>query len=373
MSTDRNADRGTERHPDDPAVESTADPAAEITADLTADSAVSGSGGAAGAGGAAGTDASAADPAGDAAGALAVCRFCREPAMAATDRFCELCGAELPPPRDEATDRAEVDLGVLAGVTDRGHVHVRNEDAMALGHRPGAGPPRTLAAVVCDGVSTVRRPELASRAASTAALDALLAPSDLTGPPQMIAAISAAAAVVARLSPGAPDAPSCTLVAALVDRPGTGRGGGGPAITVGWVGDSRAYWLADGAPAQVLTADHSWAAEMVTAGILDADTAMRDPRAHAITRWLGADSDPVPGIVTFTPTGPGVLLLCTDGLWNYQPDADALAAVALPVIAADGPCAGAVALTAFALDAGGRDNITAVCIPIPPTPEGGAP
>jgi serine/threonine protein phosphatase PrpC len=284
-----------------------------------------------------------------------ICPICREPAPAVTDRFCEVCGARLHPPSSDVADRVEVDLTDLAGISDRGHVHLRNEDAMALGRLPETGSATTLAAVVCDGVSTVRRPELASRTAAAVALDALLAAApDATA---MVAAVAAAADAVSRLAPGVPDAPSCTLVAALVSTT-TGT------ITIGWVGDSRAYWLADNGDARLLTADHSWAAEMVGAGILDAGTAMRDPRAHAITRWLGGDSTPQPGVASLSPTTPGVLLLCTDGLWNYEPEAHDLAALALPVATEEGPRAAATALTAHALDAGGRDNITVVCIPI---------
>jgi len=284
-----------------------------------------------------------------------VCPICREPAPAVTDRFCELCGARLHPASADVADRVEVDLAGLAGISDRGHLHLRNEDAMALGRRPEDGSATTLAAVVCDGVSTVRRPELASNTAAAVALDALLAGgADVSG---MTAAVAAAADAVARLAPGVPDAPSCTLVAAAVDTATA-------TITVGWVGDSRAYWLAENGDARLLTADHSWAAEMVGAGILDAASAMRDPRAHAITRWLGGGNAPEPGTTTLSPSAPGVLLLCTDGLWNYEPDAPDLAALALPVATRDGPRAAAHALTAHALDAGGRDNITVVCIPI---------
>jgi len=280
-----------------------------------------------------------------------ICPICREPAPAVTDRFCEVCGAQLRPPSSDVADRVEVDLTDLAGISDRGHVHLRNEDAMALGRHPEDGSATTLAAVVCDGVSTVRRPELASHTAAAVALDALLADRGMTS------AVAAAADAVSRLAPGVPDAPSCTLVAALVD---TATG----AATIGWVGDSRAYWLADNGDARLLTADHSWAAEMVGAGILDAGTAMRDPRAHAITRWLGGDNTPQPGVVSLSPAASGVLLLCTDGLWNYEPEAPALAALTLPVATKEGPRAAATALTAHALDAGGRDNITVVCIPI---------
>jgi serine/threonine protein phosphatase PrpC len=140
-------------------------------------------------------------------------------------------------------------------------------------------------------------------------------------------------------------------------------------ITVGWLGDSRAYWLAppDSAePARLVTADHSWAAQMVAAGVLDETAAMRDPRAHAITRWLGAGGTAEAEAATLRPSVQGALLLCTDGLWNYLPDAADLAAVALPELARGGPIAAAEALTALALDAGGRDNITVVVIAVHP-------
>jgi serine/threonine protein phosphatase PrpC len=253
----------------------------------------------------------------------------------------------------DGTDRIETDLEVVAGVTDRGHSHERNEDAMALGRWPDG----TVAAVVCDGVSTSIAPQQASRIAADTALDVLLTSSD-PAPDRVRAAVLAAASAVTALGrAGDPHAPSCTVVCTLA-RPGE--------ITVGWVGDSRAYWLAppDAAEAaHAITADHSWAAQMVAAGVLDEAAAMRDPRAHAITRWLGAGGTSEAEVATLRPAGKGALLLCSDGLWNYLPDAAGLAAVALPEVADGGPIAAAEALTALALDAGGRDNITVVIIP----------
>ncbi len=292
-----------------------------------------------------------------AVGADLPCQGCGRPFGAPAGpgvEYCPRCGLR----RRDGTDRVEIDLGALAGVSDRGHVHVRNEDAMALGHRTTD----QLAAVVCDGVSTVHSPELASRAATEAALDILLGVAGRTAEQRTRRAVAAAARAVAALpAPSARSVPSCTFVSALVD-PDYSQ------ITVAWIGDSRAYWLATAGaaePARLLTADHSWAAEMVTAGVLDTATAMADDRAHAITRWLGADSAPEPGVVTLRPAGSGVLLLCSDGLWNYLPDAQGLAAVTLPAIErGTGPLNAAAALTAVALDAGGDDNITAVVIPI---------
>ncbi len=280
------------------------------------------------------------------------CRSCGVAAVPAEGGFCPGCGLRHPAP----TDRVEVDLGDLAGVSDRGLVHAHNEDAMALGRRLTVA----RAAVVCDGVSTSRNPELASTAAADTALQVLLGVRD-DPVARTREAIAAAARAVAALSTR-PDGPSCTLVSGLVE-PGPD---GHPEITVGWIGDSRAYWLAapDSAEATTaLTRDHSWAVEMVAAGLVTADAAALDRRAHAITRWLGPDSTSSPEVVTLRPAGPGALLLCSDGLWNYLEDAAGLAAVALPDAITD-PLAAAAALTTVALEAGGRDNITVVLVPV---------
>src|SRR5690606_14301825 len=148
-------------------------------------------------------------------------------------------------------------------------------------------------------------------------------------------------------------------------------------VTVGWVGDSRAYWLAgpgsalltrdDAAPGHVLTA---WlgadAGEVVphvqifapegpgvVLGCSDglgecyprsvpppgAGSALltRDDAApgQVLTAWLGADAgEVVPHVQIFAPGGPGVVLVCSDGLWNYYPDPVTLAE-AVPDAAAD--------------------------------------
>ena len=63
-----------------------------------------------------------------------------------------------------------------------------------------------------------------------------------------------------------------------------------------------------------------------------------------------------------------MLLLCSDGLWNYRPEAAELAAMAMPA-ALTRPLDAAADLAKFALDSGGLDNITVVIIPFPPRPD----
>ena len=94
---------------------------------------------------------------------------------------------------------------------------------------------------------------------------------------------------------------------------------------------------------------------------------MASPQAHVITQWLGADfPDPQPHVASFEPPGPGAVLVCTDGLWNYRPDPADLAALALPA-GLTAPLDAVTALVKVANDAGGRDNITAVLVPFPPS------
>jgi serine/threonine protein phosphatase PrpC len=130
-------------------------------------------------------------------------------------------------------------------------------------------------------------------------------------------------------------------------------------LAVGWVGDSRAYWLPDGAGAEQLTVDDSWAAEAIALGV-PREEAENGPNAHAITRWLGADApDPRPHVASRVVAGPGWLMLCSDGLWNYRSEAADLGRLVADTGAADpSPRALAEALVRWAVEQGGADNIS---------------
>jgi serine/threonine protein phosphatase PrpC len=318
--------------------------------------------------GSAGGGAVAASPAGAgsaAAGSLAAgppltCPSCSATVVSA-EGYCDSCGRRVPASRDHQ----ELDLWLLAGVSDRGLRHRRNEDAMALATTDRGGSPVAVA-VVSDGISTSDRPDEASLAAAEAALSVLRQAARAGGDlaEGCTAAVAAASAAVADLA-GDPaeqpeiDEPSATLLAAIVTA---------DAVTVCWLGDSRAYWLAEPAGrAQRLTVDDSLAQEMVTAGLLAESEAMRSPHAHVVTRWLGGDGpESAPHVSRFEPDGPGVVLLCSDGLWNYRPDAADLAGLAMPGALTE-PLEAAAALVQVAIEAGGGDNITAVLIPFPPS------
>jgi serine/threonine protein phosphatase PrpC len=283
------------------------------------------------------------------------CPFCRS-AVRGADGYCESCGRRLPSNRDHD----ELSLGRLAGVTDRGLRHHRNEDAMALATTQLASGPAAVA-VVCDGVSSSARPDEAAQTAAQTMLQALMAAMDNGDDPVQASATAFGLAQEAliNLSRGAPpdNVPATTFVCAtLADQ----------AVTLSWLGDSRAYWLRAGPhpAAEQLTTDDSVAAELVAAGLASETSVLELPQAHVLTRWLGADISDAPHIVRFEPPGPGVLLLCSDGLWNYQPDGAELARLALPAALTD-PLGAASALVRFAVAAGGMDNVTAVLAAFP--------
>jgi serine/threonine protein phosphatase PrpC len=274
-------------------------------------------------------------------------------------------------------DHVEWNLGQVAGVSDRGLRHSRNEDAMDFAVADTAAGPIAVA-IVSDGVSSAPRPHDASWLAVQTGITVLAEGMNHGGDPVEVSKAAAKAAGQELTGLAGPEgAPAATYVSAIVSP---------QQVTVCWLGDSRAYWLAAKAPAPAgpndtiditggsrrVTRDDSLAEEIVAAGLATMDEAMASPQAHVITRWLGADlPDPQAHTEQFTPTGPGVLLLCSDGLWNYRPEAAELAAMAMPT-ALTRPLDAAADLVKFAVDQGGLDNITVVLIPFPPTHDAAA-
>ncbi|MCX4551062.1 protein phosphatase 2C domain-containing protein [Streptomyces sp. NBC_01387] len=293
-----------------------------------------------------------------------VCVACRTGRID-DDGYCENCGHAQPRERDHM----EEELDAVAAVSDRGLRHHRNEDAFAVSSAalPDGSP--AVVAVVCDGVSSATRPDEASAAAAAAAKDALQTslPAGVHPQQALHEAILASSEAVNSLAAG-PDramehgphhhqnAPACTLVAAIV---------AGGLLVVGWVGDSRVYWVPDDRTAHPsrLTEDDSWAAQMVATGLMSEAQAYADERAHAITGWLGADAYELePHTASFKPDRPGVVVVCSDGLWNYAESAEEMTQV-VPADASVRPLHCAQVLVGHALDGGGHDNVTVAVVP----------
>lgn len=296
------------------------------------------------------------------------------------DGYCTQCGAKAPTEREHFEEAPAAWVGA---VCDRGVKHARNEDALATSASEVMGSRAVL--VVCDGVTTSTDSDVASLAAARAARDVLSEgrPEDMGTPSSRSAAVTglfARAAAVANdavaeaTASGEVNPAACTFVAALVLD---------GVIYAGNVGDSRAYWLPDAGEGAILTRDDSMAEDSIASGVprKQAETASD---AHTITRWLGVDAvDVVPRMSSMHVPGPGWVLVCSDGLWNYASEpsdvarvlADATVSAASGWMGArdagpnppavDGRAAEPVdiarAMVNWAIAQGGHDNIS-VCL-----------
>jgi serine/threonine protein phosphatase PrpC len=251
--------------------------------------------------------------------------------------------------------------GSVAELCDPGLRRHHNEDAVAVREGEANGAPFTVL-VVCDGVSSSTHAERASSIASEVARDAIAEFARTAGvaaeaAPFVKEAIRAAhvAICAADIDYGDGAPPGTTIVAALVrDR----------TLTVGWVGDSRAYWISESG-SELCTTDHSWINDVITNGGLSVAEAMASPLAHALTKCLGplengagAVHEVEADVRTKTLTGPGHLILCTDGLWNYFPTAKAIGDLVRGAGANADPSAIARFLVCRALAEGGGDNVS---------------
>jgi serine/threonine protein phosphatase PrpC len=238
-------------------------------------------------------------------------------------------------------------------------VHVRNEDAAALGVAQ-----HHVVLVVCDGVSNAFDSDVASLAAARAARDVLTeATGSASNSPAAVvehwtdlhhdaaAAAQREATATATGVPAGENPPSSTYVAAVIDS---------SVLIAAWIGDSRCYWLPEVGPALQVSVDDSWATLQVNQGTAR-DVAEAGPQAHAITRWLGIDSPGgAPSTTSIALDGPGWVLVCSDGLWNYCSSAPNVAALLEQHVAVvgDDPLLLAGALCQWANDQGGHDNVT---------------
>ncbi|WP_028220347.1 PP2C family protein-serine/threonine phosphatase [Paraburkholderia oxyphila] len=123
-----------------------------------------------------------------------------------------------------------------------------------------------------------------------------------------------------------------------------------------WAGDSRIYLYRD-ARLEPLTTDHSHVAALQAQGHLSAEAARHHPSQHLITRAVGASDWLELDEGRIAVRDGDRFLLCSDGLSNE------LEAPEMARTLEDADCQlAADTLVDMALQAGGRDNITAVVI-----------
>jgi len=237
--------------------------------------------------------------------------------------------------------------------TDPGRARRLNEDAylfVELDARRGI-----WAFGVADGMGGHRDGELASAMAVEVVREHLAAVCDgltrSTALSSLREAVNRADSVIRRASPpGPPDSSGRHM---------------GTTLTVGLTvdatmylchaGDSRSY-LWRGGRLEVLTADHSVAAELAKKGEISPEDVESHPHRHVLTRAIGG-GNAAPDCRSIEIRDDDVLLFCTDGLTVAVDEggiADVLSRTPLPAVPST--------LVGLANERGGRDNVTVLVV-----------
>jgi len=135
----------------------------------------------------------------------------------------------------------------------------------------------------------------------------------------------------------------------------------GHQITIGHVGDSRAYVLKDG-EVRTITRDHSLVKRLEELGQLRPEEAEVHPQRNVLYRAIGQGANLEVDVFSLPIPRDAFLLLCSDGLWGVVPDQE----IRRIVTASENPQVACERLVDSANAAGGPDNISAVLISFPP-------
>lgn len=128
------------------------------------------------------------------------------------------------------------------------------------------------------------------------------------------------------------------------------------------IGDSRGYLLKRGArEITQITKDHNIAALLVESGDLTKEQAKHHHTSSRITRFMGMPHPAVADTFLIEIEPGDTLLFCSDGLHGMLEDEQLFAILSKE----EDPQAACKALIDAANEAGGKDNISAVCVRIP--------
>jgi PPM family protein phosphatase len=235
-----------------------------------------------------------------------------------------------------------VKLGSHASRTDPGRKRRHNEDSYVV------QPPLFA---IADGMGGAQAGEIASALAAGALSESNANGGGESRVTELIQEANRRVHERASTDP-ATSGMGTTMTVALIEGDGS--------ITIGHVGDSRAYRLRGGELEQI-TDDHSLVAELVRRGELSAQEAEVHPQRSVITRALGTDPDVDVDAFSIRPEPGDLYLLCSDGL------SDMVSGESIQQIMRENRGdldAAARALVRAANNGGGDDNITAVLFEI---------
>jgi serine/threonine protein phosphatase PrpC len=234
---------------------------------------------------------------------------------------------------------------VVSVATDVGRVRCNNEDFVQAERIIRDGRRFSMWAVA-DGVGGGLLGERASRTAVETVVDYLIHEPWTDPAAALTDAFGLANRHVFEIT--GVGASASTLVVALVAEP---EG----AACIANVGDSRAYLVVDGEARQI-TDDHSAAAARMASGQITAAQARIAPDRNLLTRAIGSETEVLIDLFGPRQLQPNErLILCTDGVYGMIDDLE------IGRLGGELPIAeSAPALVAAAVEAGGRDNATAL-------------
>ena len=244
----------------------------------------------------------------------------------------------------------------VASHTDVGRVRTNNEDNLLVAEDLGLF-------VVCDGMGGHNAGEVASKLACDLVAQELAGAGKLrdrfeaSGKPSdlkvvrkaMEQALSNACKEIYRQAQRNPEQQGMGTTCTAVMLMGHNKG------ILGHVGDSRLYVLRAGVLHQ-LTEDHTYVNELVKRGALSREQAKNHPQGNVLSRAMGVQPSINVDTMIFDLDPGDTYLLCSDGMYNYYPEAQELA-VSLQMPNLD---AGLRNLISVALERGGHDNCTGI-------------
>jgi protein phosphatase len=233
-------------------------------------------------------------------------------------------------------------IASYARASDTGKKRRRNEDSYVV------APPLFA---VADGMGGAQAGEVASKLAAAALKETH--PEGVSDAEKVTELIQEANRRVYERAHSDPatSGMGTTMTVALVD---------GDKVTIGHVGDSRAY-VVRGGELEQLTEDHSLVNELLKSGKLSREEAETHPQRSVITRAVGTDPDVDVDAFTVEAGEGDVFLLCSDGLTDMVADSDILDVVEKN---RDDLDRATKALVSAANRGGGEDNITVIAFSI---------
>jgi PPM family protein phosphatase len=133
-------------------------------------------------------------------------------------------------------------------------------------------------------------------------------------------------------------------------------------ISIGHVGDSRAYYISPQGEISALTRDHSFVQQLVEMGKLSPEEAEIHPQRNVLYLAVGQFEALEPEITSRPLPRNGHLLVCSDGLWGVISE-KTIVDIVNNNTSLDAACQ---ELIEAANNAGGPDNITAILVRISP-------